>query len=217
MTRPSPSEIARVFSRLEPHHPQTMLEQLQEYTHFQQLVATLLSSRTKDTTTIPIVKRLFTKYHTPRDFLNTRTELLAHDLYGIGFYRVKARNIQKLSKIILEEYNGKIPSTVDQLTALPGVGRKTANCMLNYAFQQPAIAVDVHVHRIANRLGWIQTKTPEETETALQKIIPQPLWIKVNMLLVGHGQTICFPRNPNCAHCPILQWCAYGQRQKAYK
>ncbi|MBI2146771.1 endonuclease III, partial [Candidatus Woesearchaeota archaeon] len=139
---------------------------------------------------------------------------LAKDLYGIGFYNTKAGNIQKLSAIIQEKYHGDIPKTREQLTSLPGVGRKTANCMLNYAFHQPAIAVDVHVHRISNRLGWVKSKTPEETEMALQAMVPKPLWIKVNMLLVGHGQTICFPRNPDCAHCPILKYCVYGRRQR---
>ncbi len=210
----SPAEIATVFSTLEPHHPLTMLEQLSRYSVFQQLVATLLSSRTKDTTTIPIVKKLFEKYKTPDDFLNTTQKILAQELYGIGFYRIKAKNIQKLSRILNDNYHGEVPRTREELILLPGVGRKTANCILNYAFHQPAIAVDVHVHRISNRLGWVKTKTPEETEDALAKVVPQNLWIKINMLLVGHGQTICLPQRPKCPVCPIRNYCVYGKQKQ---
>lgn len=210
----SPSEISTVFSTLEVHHPQTMLEQLEDYTVFQQLIATLLSSRTKDTTTIPIVKKLFKKYKTPDNFLNLKETALAKELYGIGFYRIKAKNILKLSQIIKDHYHGEVPKKLEELILLPGVGRKTANCILNYAFHQPAIAVDVHVHRISNRLGWVKTKTPEETENALAKVVPKNMWIKINMLLVGHGQTICLPQRPKCPVCPIRQYCVYGKQKQ---
>lgn len=188
-----------------------MLEQLSEYSIFQQLIAALLSSRTKDTTTIPLVKKLFMKYKTPPDFISAKVSVLEKELYGIGFYRVKARNIQKLSGIIRDKYQNKVPDTLEELTSLPGVGRKTANCMLNYAFHKPAIAVDVHVHHLSNRLGWVKTKTPEETELELMKILPQELWIKVNELLVDHGQRVCFPRKPNCEECAVKRWCEYGR------
>lgn len=202
----------KIFSLLEPFHQPTMLEQLKEYTPFQLLVATLLSSRTKDSTTIPIVKRLFQKYPAPTHFINARLHSLQQDLYGIGFYKVKAKHVQELSKIVIEKYGGSIPDTFEKLTSLPGVGRKTANCVLNYAFQKPAIAVDIHVFRITNRLGWVKTETPEETEEALKKIFPQHLWSKVNMLLVDHGQRICQPRKPKCEICPVRKWCEYGKK-----
>jgi endonuclease-3 len=210
------TETNQIFSLLQPSHHPTMLEQLKDYTAFQLLVATLLSSRTKDTTTIPIVKRLFAQYPTPQHFLKAEVKPLEKALYGVGFYRVKARHIQKLSRIILEKYQGQVPSTFDELTSLPGVGRKTANCLVNYAFQQPAIAVDVHVHRIANRLGWVKTKTPEETEEALKKIVPQQLWSKINMLLVDHGQRICRPRRPKCTLCPIRSYCEFGRNYSPF-
>ncbi len=210
---PTLSGIRTVFSLLEPQHQPTMLEQLKNYTPFQLLVATLLSSRTKDTTTIPLVKKLFRKYPAPEKFLTATLSALEKDLYSIGFYKVKARHIQKLSKIVLEKYAGKIPSTFEELTALPGVGRKTANCILNYAFHQPAIAVDVHVHRISNRLGWVKTTTPGETEEALKKIIPQHLWHKVNILLVNHGQRICQPILPKCSICPVVSYCQFGKNR----
>ncbi len=188
-----------------------MLEQFSYYTPFQLLVMTLLSSRTRDTTTIPMMPELFKKYPTPQQFLGVPLTTLEKELYGIGFYRVKARNIKKLCNIVIEKYGGKIPDTLEGLTSLPGVGRKTANCILNYAFKKPAIAVDVHVHRIVNRLGWVKTKTPEKTELALQKLLPQEQWGKVNMLFVDHGQRICLPRNPKCGVCPIREGCEFGR------
>lgn len=194
-----------VFSLLEQSHQPTMLEQLNNYTPFQQLVATLLSSRTKDSTTIPIVKKLFVKYTSPEDFLDLKEK----ELYGIGFYKVKTKNIHKLSKIIINDYDGQVPSSFEELASLPGVGRKTANCVLSYTFHQPAIAVDIHVHRISNRLGWVKTETPEETEASLQKIVPRNRWSKINKLFVNHGQRICLPRNPKCPVCLINKYCEY--------
>ncbi|MBI4980820.1 endonuclease III [Candidatus Woesearchaeota archaeon] len=203
-----------VFSILSQHHHKTMLEQLSQYSVFQQLIATMLSSRTKDTTTIPLVKKLFEKYKTPQDFLNAKISVLEKELYGIGFYRVKARNIPQLSRMIIDKYQCIVPDTLEELTSLSGVGRKTANCMLNYAFHKPAIAVDVHVHRLSNRLGWVKTNTPEETELKLVKILPQELWISVNELLVDYGQRICLPRKPKCGECPVRKYCEFGKRDE---
>jgi endonuclease-3 len=203
-----------VFDQLSSQHQLTMLEQLYRYSAFQRLIATLLSARTKDTTTIPLTHKLFKKYHLPQHFLKAKLSTLEQELYGIGFYRVKARNIQKLSRIILERFEGKVPDTLEELTSLPGVGRKTANCMLAYVFKQPAIAVDVHVHRLANRLGWVKSSTPEETERELQKILPKEEWSKVNMLFVDHGQRVCLPFNPKCGGCRIKRWCDLGISRK---
>lgn len=208
---PLVTEIKTVFSLLEKDHPLTMLEELGHYTPFQMLVMTMLSSRTRDSTTIPIVKRLFAKYPNPGYFLKMDTKELEEWLYGIGFYKIKARNVKLLSTIILKKYKGKVPDTFEELTSLPGVGRKTANCVLAYTFKKPAIAVDIHVHRISNRLGWVKTSTPEETEEALKKLVPNDLWIEVNRLFVGHGQTICVPINPKCNICPIRKYCQYGK------
>ncbi|HLD80029.1 MAG TPA: endonuclease III [Candidatus Nanoarchaeia archaeon] len=205
------SKITKVFSLLEEDHPLTMLEELGHYTPFQMVIMTLLSSRTRDSTTIPIVKKMFAKYPNPEHFVKMDTQKLEEWLYGIGFYKVKAQNVKKLSKVILEKYHGKVPDSFEELTSLPGVGRKTANCVLAYTFKKPAIAVDIHVHRISNRLGWVKTKTPDETEEALQKIVPKDSWIDVNRLFVGHGQTICLPINPKCTLCPIRNYCDYGR------
>jgi endonuclease III len=201
----------RIFSILEKDHKETMLEQFSHYSKFQMLIATLLSSRTKDTTTIPIVVKMFKKWKLPEDFIGVPSQDLEKELYGIGFYKVKAKNIKKLSEQIIEEFNGKVPASLEGMVTLPGVGRKTANCMLNYAFGVPAVAVDIHVHRISNRLGWIKTSTPEESEVELMKILPKKLWNKVNMLLVNHGQTICSPIKPKCKECRISKYCIYGE------
>ncbi len=205
-------QITTTFSLLQPSHHPTMLEQLKDYTPFQLLVATLLSSRTKDTTTIPLVKKLFQKYPALDNFIAASVQELEKALYGVGFYRVKARQVKKLAQMIQEEFNGKVPETFDKLTSLPGVGRKTANCLLSYAFQKPAIAVDIHVHRISNRLGWVKTKTPEETEEALRNIVPRDSWNRINMLFVDHGQRLCLPRKPRCKDCPISRYCEYRER-----
>ncbi len=201
--------VEKVLYLLGKSHKPTMLEELGNYTPFQMLVMTLLSSRTKDSTTIPLVKKLFAKHPEPEDFLRMDLKELERLLYGIGFYRVKARNIRKLSKIIIEKYDRKIPDSLEELTSLPGVGRKTANCILAYTFGKPAIAVDVHVHRISNRLGWVKISNPEGTEEELMKIVPKELWIKVNALLVDHGQRICLPIKPRCGECPVRNYCDF--------
>ncbi len=203
----------QIFSILKQDHQQTMLEQFKHYSKFQMLIATMLSARTKDTTTIPIVIELFKKWKFPEDFLKVDLLDLEKELYGIGFYKVKAKNIQKISKMIIEDFSGKVPDTLEGMTSLPGVGRKTANCMLNYAFNKPAVAVDIHVHRISNRLGWVNTTKESETEHELMKLLPQEFWNKVNMLLVDHGQNVCFPIKPNCKRCRIINYCQFGKSQ----
>ncbi|HLC52531.1 MAG TPA: endonuclease III [Candidatus Nanoarchaeia archaeon] len=204
-------QIKRIFRTLEKVHQPTMLELLGNYKPFQLLVMTSLSARSKDSTVIPIVKEMFAKYPNPEDFVKINIKELEKIIFKIGFYRTKSKHIKELSKIIISQYHGKIPEAFEDLISLPGVGRKTANCILNYAFRKPAIAVDVHVHRISNRLGWIKTKTPEETEEALKKIVPKEEWINVNKLLVGHGQTICSPIKPNCPKCSINSYCDYNR------
>lgn len=204
-------EISKVFSLLERDHGQTMLEGLGHYTPFQMVVMTLLSARTRDSTTIPLVKKLFLHYPFPEHFIKLPLKVLEKELYGIGFYKTKAKHVKELSRIIIEKYYGRVPDTFEELVSLPGVGRKTANCVLAYTFKKPAIAVDVHVHRISNRLGWVKTKVPEETEEALKKIVPREHWRDVNKLFVWHGQTVCLPVKPKCGECRIRTYCEYGK------
>lgn len=206
-------EIRLVFNLLEKTHQLTMLEELKDYTPFQLLVATLLSSRTKDKTTIPIVKRLFAEYPGPKEMVDVPIKKLEKMLYSIGFYRVKAKVLKKLCRQLLDLYDGKVPDTFDSLVSLPGVGRKTANCILSYVFGKPAIAVDTHVHRISNRLGWIDTNSPKKSESALQKIVSKKSWNDINRLFVSHGQRTCFPRKPNCGTCLITDYCKYYQNK----
>ncbi len=206
-------QIRTIFSLLEKKHQPTMLELLGDYTPFQMLVMTLLSARAKDSTTIPIVVEMFKHYPTPKDFVKVPQEQLEKMIYKIGFFRAKAKHVKELSKILIENFNGVVPDTFEELTSLPGVGRKTANCILAYTFKKPAIAVDIHVHRVSNRIGLVKTTKPEETEEKLKQIVPREEWINVNRLFVGHGQTICLPRNPHCDICPILQYCEFGNKK----
>lgn len=193
---------------------QTMLEEFRHhYSPFQILIATVMSARTKDSTTIPIAHKLFQKYKTPQDFAKESIYKIAKAIYPVGFYRTKAKHIQELSRILMEKHKSKVPETLEDLISLPGVGRKTANCVLVYAYRKPAIPVDIHVHRISNRIGLVKTTMPEETEQKLLPIVPQQYWIDINELFVTHGQTICLPRNPKCEICPINRWCEYGRKK----
>ncbi len=204
------SSITSVLQILQRTRTQkTMLESLPHFTPYQLLVATMLSARTRDSITIPIVKRLFNTHPTPQDISQLQLSTLEKFIYGVGFHHTKAKHLHELSHLIATKHNGKCPSTFETLTALPGVGRKTANCMLNCAFNTPAIAVDIHVHRIANRLGWIKTSTPEQSEDALKIAVPKTEWININKLLVTHGQSICDPRKPKCHLCPVTPHCKY--------
>ncbi|MDR3145783.1 MAG: endonuclease III [Treponema sp.] len=171
------------------------------------LVSTILSLRTKDEVTIEASARLLAKAPGPEELRRLREETVAKLAYPAGFYRTKAANLKKIAGILLEKYEGRVPAGMDQLLALPGVGRKTANLVLTEAFDLPGICVDVHVHRICNRGGWVETKTPEETEMALRASLPQRYWKGINSLLVLYGQNICRPLSPFCSRCVITGYC----------
>lgn len=172
------------------------------------LIACILSLRTNDKTTYPATLRMLELAKTPKEMKNVSQEELAKAIYPVGFYENKARQIIELSKTIDEELGGKVPDEIEDLIKFKGVGRKTANLVLSLGFNKPAICVDVHVHRIFNRLGYIKTKTPEETEFALREKLPQKYWIDINTLLVTHGQNVCKPIKPKCSECPIARYCA---------
>ncbi len=174
------------------------------------LIRTILSQRTKDANTDKATNQLFSKYKDIHEVADAPIEDIEKLVKSAGFFRVKANRIKEVSHIILDYYGGIVPNNMKELLELPGVGRKTANCVLVFAFQEPAIPVDTHVHRIPNRWGGIvNTKTPEKTEEELMKIVPKNLWIDMNDLIVQFGQTICRPLNPLCEECPIADLCDY--------
>lgn len=171
------------------------------------LISCILSLRTNDKTTYPATLRMLKLGKTPKDFASADIEELEKAIYPVGFYKNKAAQIKVLSKLLVEKYDSQIPDTIEELIKFNGVGRKTANLVLARGFNKPAICVDVHVHRIFNRLGYIKTKTPEETEFTLRKKLPKKYWIEINTLMVTHGQNICKPIKPLCNICPIEKYC----------
>lgn len=172
------------------------------------LIGCILSLRTNDRTTYPATLRMLSLAKTPKEMKNVSVEELSKAIFPVGFYETKAKQIIELSRQIDEELNGQVPDEIEELVKFNGVGRKTANLVLAKGFRKPAICVDVHVHRICNRLGYINTKNPEETEFALRKKLPVKYWLDINTLLVTHGQNICKPIKPKCEECPISNYCA---------
>lgn len=174
---------------------------------FKVLLSTIISLRTRDEVTFAASERLFARAVTPEAVRSLGEDLIADLIYPAGFYRTKAKRIVSICEILLNDHGGVVPSSVDHLTALPGVGRKTANLVLGLGFGIPAICVDIHVHRISNRLGWVSTRTPEQTEKALAAIVPERFWIPMNEWLVGFGQQVCTPQSPWCSRCPLSERC----------
>lgn len=171
------------------------------------LISCILSLRTTDRVSYDASVRLFAIARTPKEFLSIPEQKIAECIFPVGFYRKKAYTIKCISFVLIKQCERTVVLTFDQLLALPGVGRKTANLVLGYAYEIPAICVDTHVHRVSNRLGLVKTKTPGETEEALKKIIPQQHWIELNSLLVMWGQNICRPQSPKCSECPFFNEC----------
>jgi len=173
------------------------------------LIGTILSARTRDENTSAVVKKLFARYKSARSLAQAKLSDVEKIIKSTGFYHVKAKRIIEVASLIHSKYASKVPDTLEELLKLPGVGRKTANCVLVYAFEKPAIPVDTHVHRISNRLGLVQTKTPEETELELMKKIPKKYWLRINDMFVMYGQNICKPVSPMCDVCQIKKECDY--------
>ena len=190
------------------------LHDAEDHGPFSILIGTILSARTKDESTTRIVKDLFKVYKNSKQLANAKIKDVEKIIKSIGFYHVKAKRIIDVAKIIDTKYNGTVPDDLEKLVELPGVGRKTANCALVYAYEKPAIPVDIHVHRISNRLGLVQTKNPEETEFELMKLIPKKYWIDINDTFVMYGQNICKPISPMCDVCKIKNLCKYYKTKK---
>ena len=187
------------------------LHKVQTARPFRILIATILSARTKDENTTKAADKLFKLYGTPQKLAKAKVKDVEKVIKSVGFYHVKSKRIIEVANLILSKYNGKVPADIDKLVDMPGVGRKTANCVLVYAFEKPAIPVDTHVHRISNRLGLVDTKIPEETEMALREKIPKKYWLDINNTFVMYGQNICKPISPMCHVCKIRKTCNYFQ------
>ena len=179
------------------------------------LVSTILSLRTKDEVTLKCSQALLAKAPSPQQLLALKETAIAQLAYPAGFYRNKAANLKKIAAIVLEQHQGKVPANLDTLLSLPGVGRKTANLVLIEAYGIDGICVDVHVHRICNRTGWLASKNPEETEMILRKILPQKHWKVINPLLVLYGQNVCRPISPFCSRCVIAEHCKRNNVDKS--
>jgi endonuclease-3 len=177
---------------------------------FQVLIGTILSQRTRDENTDRASAALFAVYPDPVSLASAPLARIERLIRPVGFYRAKARNLRACARRIRDRDGGRVPEEMEELLALPGVGRKTANCVLVFGFGTPGIPVDTHVHRIANRFGVVRTRTPEETETRLREVLPRAYWVPLNPLLVQHGQNLCRPRNPLCPSCPLLDLCPTG-------
>ena len=176
---------------------------------FKILIGTILSARTRDEVTTAVIKALFSRFKNPDELSGANLSDIKKLIQKIGFYNVKAARLKEVSQLIIKKYNGEVPSNLNDLLTLPGVGRKTANCVLVYGFKKAAIPVDIHVHRISNRLGIANTKNPEETENVLQKSIDKKYWIRVNETFVTFGQNICLPIKPKCNVCQLTKMCKY--------
>lgn len=218
MTEKDLAAVAKALAKEFDAHPSPVVELVEAQTEdpFCVLVATILSARTKDACTAGAVRRLFAKAR-GKNFAPEDLDRLAEDeiekcIYPVGFYRDKARHLKKLPGALREKFAGVLPRTVEELCELPGVGRKTANLVVSVGFGLPAICVDVHVHRISNRLGLVKTKTPFETEMALRRVLPAKYWMTWNSRLVSFGQTRCGPVKTVCGDCPIAKFCPSRKR-----
>jgi endonuclease-3 len=208
----SPATLGRVLHRLRQAAPSWRPTAVAEVAAeqpdpFRVLIVCLLSLRTQDATTREAARRLFRVAASPEALLRLPVARIARLIYPVGFYRRKARVLREVCRDLLRRWGGRVPDDLDSLVALPGVGRKTANLVVTVGFGRPGICVDTHVHRISNRLGFVRTRTPEQTELALRAKLPRRHWIGYNDLLVAFGQAVCRPRSPHCSRCPVAAHC----------
>jgi len=205
------ADLRRRYLPYRRHQTDTALGRITAETEdpFKVLISTILSQRTRDEMTDKASHQLFARYPDAKSIANASLSSISRLIKPVGFYRQKAAGIRNVSRILLSEYGGEVPRAFDELLKLPSVGPKTANCVLVYGFGIPRIPVDTHVHRISNRLGIVKTKTPEQTEAALMKAVPEEYWIDLNGLLVRFGQSVCRPIGPKCGECNFRRFCRY--------
>ncbi|MBD3203801.1 endonuclease III [Candidatus Woesearchaeota archaeon] len=199
--------IVKTIQLLKKEYPEREFPTTKKKDPYYVLVSCILSLRTKDEVTYPAAQRLFDLAKTPEEMIELPEEKIKEAIYPVGFYNNKTETIRRISKRLVEECDSKVPDTIEELLKFKGIGRKTANIVITQAFDKLGIAVDTHVNRIPNRLGWIRTKNPGETEKELKKIVPEKYWIELNELLVKHGQNICTPISPKCSECIIEKYC----------
>jgi endonuclease-3 len=196
----------KIFDLLKKEYPAVKIA-LDFTSAFELLIATILSAQSTDARVNIVTKELFKKYKTPKDFLSVSNEELEKDIFSTGFYRQKAKSIKNSCSVLVEKYGGKVPADFDELTKLPGVGRKTASVVAGNAFGIPAIAVDTHVLRLTNLLGFVETKDPEKIEYKMKELLPEEDWIKSSHYLATHGRKICIARRPRCLECVLGKLC----------
>jgi len=198
--------VVRILKRVIRKWPVPAIAHYSE-TPFTVLISCLLSLRTQDKTTVAASDRLFAIASDAKTMLATPVPVIEKAIYPVSFFRTKAKTIHAICEMLFERFDGEVPSDMDSLLSLPGVGRKTANIVITLAFRKPGIAVDIHVHRISNRLGYVRTRTPDDTEMALRRKLPRRYWIVLNDLLVAYGQNLCKPVSPFCSTCRIAAYC----------
>jgi endonuclease-3 len=196
----------KIFDLLKEEYPDAKIA-LNFSNPFQLLVATILSAQCTDQRVNLVTKELFKKYKSPKDFLNVSDEELEKDIFSTGFYKQKAKSIKACCKALIENHNGKVPADFDELVKLPGVGRKTASVVAGNAFGIPAIAVDTHVKRLSNLLGFVDTDNPDKIEMRLKELLPEEYWIRSSHLLATHGRKVCIANRPKCELCVIAKYC----------
>ena len=196
----------KIFSLLKKEYPD--VKSALEFTNaFELLIATILSAQTTDVQINKITPKLFKKYKSPKDYVRVSNEELEVDIHSSGFYRAKARSIKNSCAVLIEKYNGKMPQTFEELNALPGVGRKTASVVVGNAYGVPAIAVDTHVKRLSNLLGFIKSDDPDKIEIRLKELLPEKDWVNDSHLIIAHGRKICIARRPKCRECVLGDLC----------
>jgi endonuclease-3 len=199
--------VDRTMRRLQRLYPVDHFDEAHGADPFRVLIGCLLSLRTKDEDSFPAAERLFAKADAPAAMLKVPLRTIERAIYPVGFYRRKAEQVHAICRTLIDRYGGDVPGEIDELLTLPGVGRKTANLVVTRGFGRPGICVDTHVHRITNRLGWVKTGSPNETETVLRAFLPRRHWIPINELLVRHGQEVCRPISPRCSVCTLRPDC----------
>jgi endonuclease-3 len=202
--RVDPADIETVVETLYARYGKTMLTR---HSPYRVLIGTVLSHRTKDEVTHAASSRLFKAFPTPEALAAADPSAVAALIKPVGFYNQKSKAVVRIARELLDRFGGEVPDDIEEMCTLPSVGRKTANVVMVNGFGRPAVAVDTHVHRISNRMGWVRTKTPDETEVRLRRIAPPGSWLHLNDALVNHGRTVCKPIGPRCSVCPVIAYC----------